>query len=374
MTARERLFAALKGQKTDRTPIWLLFPYHTAGYYVDVRTNPCYVPIFEKSKECCLMLNRRNPRVPLFAQEVEMREERLEVDGWKVNRRTMSYGGRQLVAETRTRGDEVIQKKLLENEGDLDTLLTFPMSDAARVVAALEAFAAKYLQERAQFPERYGSMMLDQGEPISFLYHQSDLQEFTLWSLSCPEKVIAFLDRAMAVYREVYRHTLARRWAEVYFLVGSELASPPMVSRETFRKWIVPYAKELIGMIHAGGALAIQHYHGQIKFILEDFVEMGADGLHTIESPPTGNCTLTAAYDIVGDKITLIGNVQYDLFRSLTPAQMKEEVRSVLDEVNGRRFILSPSAGPYEPVISQQMMDNYMAFIEAGWEYRGGLR
>ena len=116
-------------------------------------------------------------------------------------------------------------------------------------------------------------------------------------------------------------------------MVGSELASPPMVSRDTFRKWIVPYARELIAMIHAHGKYAIQHYHGQIKLILEDFVEMAPDGLHTIEAPPTGNCTWSEAYAVIKDKIALIGNVQYDLFRSCTPAEMREHVRQVIAEV-----------------------------------------
>jgi uroporphyrinogen-III decarboxylase len=223
-------------------------------------------------------------------------------------------------------------------------------------------------------------MMLDLGEPIGFLYHHSDLEAYALWSLTCPEKVVAFLDRAMRHYRLVYERTLALDLADVYFLVGSELASPPLVSRATFQSWIVPYAAELIARIHAYGArsgsgargnhkYAIQHYHGQIRHILPDFLTMAPDALHTIESPATGNCTISQAYDVLGNRITLIGNIQYDLFRSLTPAEMRDEVRRVLDEAAGRRFILSPSAGPYEETISPRMIENYLAFLDAGWDF-----
>lgn len=372
MTAQERLFAVLSGKPVDRLPIWLLFPYHTASYYVDVRTNPCYVPIFEKSKECAIMLDRRNPRASLFAPQVQQQDEELKRDGWKIQRHTMAFGGRQLISEWRQRGDEVSVKKLLETEDDLDTLLTFPLNDdATRIRAELDAQAAGYFAEKAEFPQQYGAMMLDLGEPVSFLYHQSNLEEFAIWSLTCPQKVVAFLDAAMEVYRHTYRYCLEHDWADVFFLVGSELASPPMVSRETFQKWIVPYAKELIAMIHAHGKFAIQHYHGQIKLILEDFVEMAPDALHTIEAPPTGNCTLAEAYNVIGDKIALIGNVQYDLFRSLTPAQMRQEVKRVIDEVAGRRFILSPSAGPYEQTLPPHMSENYLAFLQAGVDFGG---
>ena len=195
-----------------RLPIWLLFPYHKTGYYVDVRTNPCYVPIFEKSKQCAIMLDRRNPRAALFAPEVTSASEKFEQDGWKVDRWTLSCNGRQLVSETRTRGDERIVKKLLESEEDLDLLLTFPINnDPACIAAELDRQAPQYLAEKAEFPPDYGSMMLDLGEPISFLYRNSNLEEFALWSLMCSRKVEQFLDAAMENYRHVYRYCLERR-------------------------------------------------------------------------------------------------------------------------------------------------------------------
>ena len=240
-------------------------------------------------------------------------------DGWKVRRWSLEYGGRKLVSETRTRGNQHEAKRLLLSEDDLDTLLTFPINNSPVLVAdQLSKPGEKYLQEKSEFPEEYGAMMLDLGEPIGFLYGNSDLQEFAMWSLACPEKIERFLDAAMEHYRLVYGYCLDRDFADVYFLVGSELASPPLVSRQTFQRWIVPYARELISMIHSHGKYAMQHYHGQIRLILEDFLTMGADALHTIESPPTGNCTLTEACEVLKDKIVLVGNVQYDLFRSLT--------------------------------------------------------
>lgn len=370
MNSRERLLAVLRGEPSDCVPTWLLFPYHRTSYYVDVRTNPCYVPIFERSRERAVMLDRRNLGAPLFAPGVETCNETFEEAGWTIERRTLRCGGRALVAETRRRDGEVVRKPLLETEADLDTLLTFPVNDdPARVAEALEPGVRAYRAERAEFPPEYGAMMLDLGEPIGFLYGNSHLEAYSLWSLTCPEKVVAFLDRAMHHTRLVYERTLELDLAEVYFLVGSELASPPLVSRATFQSWIVPYAAELIARIHERRKFVIQHYHGQIRHILADFLTMAPDALHTIESPPTGNCTLTQAYDVVGDRIALIGNVQYDLFRSLTPAEMRDEVRRVLDEVAGRRFILSPSAGPYEETISPRMIENYLAFLDAGWDF-----
>ncbi|HOX07225.1 MAG TPA: uroporphyrinogen decarboxylase family protein [Planctomycetota bacterium] len=370
MTARERLLAALRGEPVDRVPIWLLFPYHRLGCYADVRTVPSYREVFGASRGRAVSLDRRHLSAPLFEPEVAVRSERTEEEGWRVEREAVEWRDVRLVAETRRRGDEVRVRKLISSEEDLRAFCRLPVeTDPGRLSAALEAQLEAHRRERAELPAEFGATMLDLGEPIGVLYSRSELTEYPVWSLTADELVRGLLDRLMERLRVVYSFCLERDLAEVYFLVGSELASPPMVSRETFRRWIVPYARELIAMIHARGRLAIQHYHGQIREVLPDFLEMAPDGLHTIEAPPNGNCTMTGAYQVVGDRIALIGNIQYDCFRSYRPGEMREAVRALLEECRGRRFILSPSAGPYEPEISERMQANYLEFLEAGWEF-----
>ena len=74
MTARERLFAVLEGRPVDRVPIWLLYPYHKIGCYVDVRELPAYKPVFEASKDSAIMLNRRGIGGPLHTEEGNPRQ------------------------------------------------------------------------------------------------------------------------------------------------------------------------------------------------------------------------------------------------------------------------------------------------------------
>ena len=370
MNARERLFAILNGERTDRTPIWLLFPYHKTSYYADVRNLPVYAPVFEASKKYAITLNRRNPEVKLFHPDVKEWSETFEDGAARVERSWIEFKGKRLCAETTRRPEGTTVKRLLCSNDDLEFFCSLPVNvDPARITAELDRQLPTYLQERDEFPIEYGAMMLDLGEPVNILYLSSQLEEYAMWSLTHSELIIDFLDRMMQQKRLVYRYFLERQLADVYFMVGSELANPPLVSLKTFKKWIVPYATELIELVHAHHAKAIQHYHGFIKRILPDFLTMNPDALHTIEAPPVGNCTLTEAFDIVGDKIALIGNIQYDDFRALTPPQMADAVRAVLDEARGKRLILSPTAGPYEDTISEQMVQNYLAFMQTGWEY-----
>lgn len=370
MTNRERLFAVLDGKPVDRIPIWLLFPYHRLNCYTDVRTNPCYTCVFEASKEHAVMLDRRFFGAAIFEPSVKYRNEDTAESGATVHRQYMQYRDAVLFSEVREKDGVRAEKKLIQNEDDLRTVAEFPViTDAARIYAELDAKLPAYQKEKEDFPAAYGSMMLDLGEPINFIYHSADLLDYPIWSVTQHDTVVLFLEKNMERLRIIYRYALEHDMADVYFLVGSELASPPMVSRDTFRQWVLPYTKELIAMIHQYGKKAIVHYHGQVKEILPDFLEMAPDGLHTIEAPPVGNCTLTDAFAITQNKITLIGNIQYDCFRSYTEDEMRTAVKGVIDEAADRRLILSPSAGPYEDVISEQMQKNYIAFLDAGRQY-----
>jgi uroporphyrinogen-III decarboxylase len=296
-------------------------------------------------------------------------DETRQENGFTISQHFLEYKGRRLWSETRQELGNTKIKKLLSNPEDLEFYASLPVNlDPGRIERELNAQMPLYLQEMAEFPIELGSMMLDIGEPVGPLYHDSQLEEYSIWSLTHSDLVVDLLDRIQQQKRIFYRYCLERDLADVYFLVGSELASPPLVSRPTFLKWIVPYATELIEMIHSYDKKVIQHYHGQIKRILPDFLTMKPDALHTIEAPPVGNCTFTEAFNVVGDQIALIGNIQYDEFRRFTPEEMASEVRKVLAECQGKRLILSPSAGPYEEELSPRQVENYLAFLQAGWE------
>jgi uroporphyrinogen decarboxylase-like protein len=371
MTNRERLFAVLNGEPVDRVPIWLLFPYHSTGYYVDVPNLPQYKPVWDVALQNTIMLNRRNLGTPLFSDDVIIRSETIEEDGWKINRQIFEYNGRSICSEFKEKDGATEIIKIIENEDDLEFFCSLPLNtDKDKIYAEMSEQMAKYKREMTEFPEELGSMMLDLGEPIGNLYGAANLTEYPIWSITHDDLIVDFLNRNMERYRHIYQFCLENNLADIYFLVGSELASPPMVSRDTFQRWIVPFAKELISMVHSYGKKVIQHYHGQIKEILPDFLDMAPDALHTIEAPPIGNCTFTEAFDVVGDKIALIGNVQYDCFRSHTQDAMKQEVQNILEECKGKRLILSPSAGPFDADISDNMVKNYLAFIDAGVGYR----
>jgi len=278
MTNRERLFAVLNGEQVDRVPIWLLFPYHRLGCYVDVSNIPKYKGIWDMALKHTIMLDRRHMGANMYTDQVISRSEKVTEDGWEINRRIIQYQGNSIISEFKKKDGITEQTKFIENEDDLEFFCSLPINtDKDKIYEEMNGQLEKYLQEKKEFPEEMGSMMLDLGEPIGALYGAANLTEYPIWSITHDEIIVDFLNRNMERYRHIYQFCLDNDLAEVYFLVGSELASPPMVSRDTFQRWIVPFAQELIAMIHSHGKKAIQHYHGQIKEILPDFLTMAPD-------------------------------------------------------------------------------------------------
>ncbi len=375
MTPRERLFAALNGEPTDHVPVWLLFPWHRVSYYVDVRTHPKLSRISAMAEAMAITLDRRNIGCRCFTADVEDTWEKIDNAEEKITRRTLKYKDAVLFSESGIRKGETVNHKLVSSQEDFEKLCSMPVETDEKIIRMqLDRMLPEYMREKAEFPENSGAMMLDLGEPIGFVYHASNLEELAVASYyeDTRNMITGFLGRLRKQKEIVYKYTLEHDMADVYFMVGSELAAPPFVSCETFREWILPSAKGLISTIHDYGCKVIQHFHGQIREVLPYFREMDADAVHTIEAPPVGNCTFPEAYSIVGGNMTLIGNIQYDDFRSFDAARMTEEVTRLLDENRGRRFILSPTAGPYDPDISDQFADNYRVMLETAWNYKTG--
>ena len=120
MTPRERLLAVLSGKPVDKTPAWLLFPYHSTSYYVDVRTHPAYRPVAERSLTDAITLNRRSFGVSLFSPDVKPFDTTYNENGDTVRRTGWRSGTIELYSETRTGESGTRVKRMLETDADLD--------------------------------------------------------------------------------------------------------------------------------------------------------------------------------------------------------------------------------------------------------------
>lgn len=362
LTGRERLTRLFNGQEIDRTPIWLLAPYHHVDFYADIYDLPGYRPIIPYIDAYCDTLDRRTyPLGTAYNANPEIR---------RTHRVEKSAQGSTQIEEITYR-DFTLQKTVYRGtDGTRVKYFAEELEELRRLIeipyVPLTPDVSAYFREKEELGDR-GLMMTDVGDPLGVFYHMMSAEDFSVASLLEYEELLELLDVVYERTLDLYRYLLERDIGEVFFLVGAEFAGPPLVAPDKFRELCVKYVKGIVDLIRSYGKKSILHYHGQLFDVLEGMKQINPDALHTIEAPPVGNCTIAQAREALGDMI-LIGNVQYDDLAHLGREEITEQVKQAMAE-GGDRFILSPTAGPYEAEPSGKLLENYIAFIEAGIQY-----
>lgn len=364
MRSKERWERFFRGEPVDRAPIWLLFPYHPVSYYTDVYNNPHYQEILRKVEEHDIdILNRRKFATGFcfnVSEDINFREEQREdAQGSFVVDRVVEYGNIRLTSSYVRRDNSSMRIKSYVN--DIDDLLSILELPYTPPRPDLQSFFG----EREELGDR-GLMMADAGDAVETLYHLCDPADLSIWSILEKEKLVFFLDQIHLRVMEFYRYLLESGVGPVFFAVGAEFMGPPMISPNNFWDLAGKYFQELVTLVHSYGHHFILHYHGNIKRVLPHIAKINPDAVHTIEAPPVGDCTIREARELLGERIAIVGNIQYDDLLRLDEEEIKRLVKEALDEDLSGRLIVSPTAGPYEEEIDNKMVRNYIALIEAG--------
>jgi hypothetical protein len=365
MTSRERLFRLFRNEETDRLPVWLLFPFHPNTFYADVYRNPAYKPLLPYVEQFCDTFDRRSyPGGPLFCFNgnpgVIQRTVTEEINGVPSEIREVCYKDLVMRRFVETTPAGKLIRHFVDDPEKLKEIAAIPY-------VFPEPDFTPFYRERDELGDK-GLMMMDLGDPLVPLYNLASAEDFAVWTLTDYDAMLEFTDlmyeRALALYKSYLENNIG----DVFFIVGAEFAGPPLVSPEKFNELSVRYVKGIVDLIRSYGKFSILHYHGNLYRVLKGMKEINPDGLHTIEAPPVGDCTITQAREQLGNMI-LIGNIQYDDLRSQSPESLDAMVRDAVEEARGGRFILSPTAGPYEESLTDHQIKNYIAFIEAGIKY-----
>jgi hypothetical protein len=89
---------------------------------------------------------------------------------------------------------------------------------------------------------------------------------------------------------------------------------------------------------------------------------MGVVATDPVEPPPAGNVTYAEARTIAGDRLPLIGNLEFDELEHGEPDYIRARVREILS-LGSRRLILGASTGPISAV-TPRLAANYRAWVD----------
>ena len=361
MTSRERLMTAYRGEQPDRVPVRV--------WAVDDLTkpiHPSYAPVIAAAQaKTDLVTGWDIPGQPSPVRvTVEERPSRLvEFEEEVITWHTPAGPVTRINAFNRAGKPGYCMKHQIESVEDAKRVMSIPFVPPAGDTRGFE--------ERVRQIGDRGVVMTGVSHPMYVVQDRLGPELFAIWSIEerdlLHEMIQMELERTMATLR----YKLERGIGPLYAYVGPEVCIPPSQSVRDFEEFVVRYDQQWIDLIHEFGGIVWCHSHGNMKRVLEGFIEAGNDVLQPLEPPPWGDIELADIKRQAAGRIVLEGNIEKHELYTSTPEEMRERVRqAILDAGEGGGFVLCPSAGLQEwPTCDERTVQNFLAYIEAGRDY-----
>ncbi len=158
---------------------------------------------------------------------------------------------------------------------------------------------------------------------------------------------------------------LAERTIEYVWMGGCEWVTPPMASPKLYEELVQAFETPIIERIHAAGAIAHVHCHGNVRDTLELAIARGADYFEPVEPPPDGDITFAEAKAVTAGRMTLGGNLEARVLERGTLEEVEAATHAAF--AGGReRMVLHNSAGPIA-AYTEEIHRNYMRVLDF-WE------
>lgn len=367
MTPRERILTALRCGVPDRVPIstYEMFPYHRRYEY----RHPSYDPLLQalegRSDSMVMWDPPSDGTVFCSSYPVDMDVETIRKDNQIITKRTLHT----------PKGDLTHTVKVIDNiRTTWQTEHWCKNLDDVEKVLSIPYEPVTYDSSEC---ENVRNTLKDQGiimsSPADPLWLTADLMEFgdyTIWAMTESdhfEKVVKIMhERNM----ENLRRQLDENTVELYRICGPEYATPPYLPKELFNRFVVPYVKEMVDLIHSRGGLVRFHSHGKIKQVLDMILSTGADGIDPCEEPPDGDITLDEVKKRCHGKTCVFGNIQLKLLENGSPADVDRAVKQCMDQAKeGGGYVIMPTASPINIPLADKTLHNYYQFIESALKY-----
>lgn len=360
MTTETRILTALQGGVADRVPVFVyLNPYREDEWY---SRDPSYAAVLAAcARYGDAIWDWYFPSGFFHTAAPLEREQRVLANGDIEHIVHTPTGPLTSIARPHWRGMGTVKRWVTTPE-DAERLLSIPYVPAQPDLSPLLAARgdARWVVQ-ATFEDPICSAGL------------IDETALALWTVEERALLTRLLDTAAARIGDELDYCLSHSVGPLYYFNGPEYALPPLMSPRDFDAFVVAYDTPLIARVHAQpGCYTIVHSHGKVNHFLERFAAMGTDGLNVLEPPPLGDTDLVDAKRRIGDRVCLIGNIQYHDIAHGDGDAVESLVRDTIAAGGPNGFILSPCASPYESPLPATTAEYLIRYLEAGYRYGGG--
>ncbi len=318
MTSRERVINAMNMKKPDRVPLMCQFSIGFMNQQVkEIGISPMELWYdVEKYAEALIFLRERfkfdGILVTLFAHDLNWRNKikKLEIvngiEKATFKNRVETYLDDDLLFgdffKSREQTIEEINPNLIPDNLDYipaskACYIFLNYSDPYRIFKILEAkLNGKY------------SLHAEVTSPLDYFLDMLGYENGLMAMITHPEKTTEILEKFTQVVSK-----MAKGLAALYCVDAVKISSPfagmGFISPEFYRIYELPYLLKVTEAIKSQKKAAYVHTCGQINDRLEMMAESGISGLECLDPPPIGNTELNDAFDRIGDKMFIKGNI-----------------------------------------------------------------
>ena len=322
MMARQRAVEAMFGRQPDRVPFVPLIDNSYAAPVLGVPVSRCFLDPVAHAEALAACFDRHP-----------------HIDGLSIN---LCLADEIIVERTETRDGYVIK-----TTGG--TTWMIPYNDIGSV---LEREITSFDDPRLEFedPLRPGIFRTLEAIPADirarYLINAGVTGPFSqvCFLMGIERVMLATIDDPAGLHRAIEKRLpLALQWitdmAALYpgsIWIGEGLASSSLISPKTYREFVAPYEKLLADQIRAAGVPSVLHICGKLNPALEVIPETGVNCLEA-----DWQVDLAAAKALIGDRVSLKGNLNTTTLVEARPEKVYAEARQLVEAAAGGGFILS---------------------------------
>lgn len=179
-----------------------------------------------------------------------------------------------------------------------------------------------------------------------------------------PEDVHARCENALQCALSHQERQLAAGADGIVNCVDVAFKTGPFLSPAMMDEFFFPYFGRWVESLKSRGIPSIWHTDGNIKTLLDRAIACGVDAIQCVD--PLADMDIVALKNMYGHRLTLIGNIDCSLLNLGTPAEIKAQVRDVVEGCKGTGgFILSGCNAIFHGIPAE----NYQAMVEARYQY-----
>ncbi|NLA58008.1 MAG: hypothetical protein GX855_03760 [Firmicutes bacterium] len=342
MDSRNRILSAMHLEQPDRVP---MSPFITTGWI-----NAAGEKVFEEFlEETDLIL------VLTLSSHIMMGEKAVAIteamrEGNEITTIIHTPAGNLVSVAVEETQYSWVREFPFKNADDIEKFYSIPYEPPA-----VDVELWRHWDER--IGER-GLVLADIPSAIYFPGSWFSPEDFMMHYMDNPNMIIDLMNTAQERIL-IFVEKCLEQGIKHFRIVGPELAVPPLMGPDSFRRLVVPYDREVAKLIRSAGGTVHVHSHGRVGELLEEFASIGCHSLDPLEAPPSGDVCLADAKKRIGDRVCLVGNLDDMAVISSVPLNELEKLcKSCIDKAapGGGYILAGTSTGLYTPKLAERWL------------------